>query len=272
VGLTPPENFTVQVDGHRIEGWYFAPEGLAPGQRAPVVLSIHGGPEWMYGGYFLPEFHILPSFGYGVLIANPVGSLGYGTRFQQDIRHDWVDRPAREVLACVDFAVEKGWADPERLAVMGGSFGGHLAAELTTQTDRFKAAAIDRMYPDHLTFWGTTDEKWFPEWEFGGRPWDPGAREIYERNSPWMRVDRVTTPTLISHGHLDYRCLAAGGQMWFSALQARGIPSRFIRFENEGHGIRHPGNQVFYQHQLLSWFETHLLEVDPANGDKPAHD
>jgi dipeptidyl aminopeptidase/acylaminoacyl peptidase len=272
VGLTEPEAFTVEVDGRTIEGWYFPPEGLIPGQPAPLVLSIHGGPEWMYGGYFLPEFHILPSFGYGVLIANPTGSLGYGIEFQQAIRHDWVDRPAREVLACVDWAIARGLADPQGLAVMGGSFGGLLTAELTTQTGRFQAAAIDRMYPDQITFWGTTDEKWFPEWEFGGKPWDPGAREIYERNSPWLRVDRVNTPTLISQGHLDYRCLAAGGQMWFSALKARGVPTRFIRFENEGHGLRDPRNQVFYQHQLLGWFETHLLPVDETHGDILPHD
>jgi dipeptidyl aminopeptidase/acylaminoacyl peptidase len=272
VGLTQPENFRVTVDGQEIEGWYFLPDGLEEGQKAPVVLSIHGGPEWMYGGYFLPEFHILPSFGYAVIIANPVGSMGYGFEFQAAIRGDWVDRPTREVEACLDWAVTQGWADPELMAVMGGSYGGLLAVELTTRSNRFRAAAVDRMYPDQTTFWGTTDEKWFPEWEFGGRPWEDGARETYERNSPWLRVDRVTTPTLVSHGQLDYRCLAAGGQMWFSALRARGVPSRFIRFENEGHGIKDPGNQVFYQHQLMNWFETYLLGVEEDTGDLPVHD
>ena len=272
VGLTVPENFRIEVDGKEIEGWFFKPDGLEDDQRVPVVLSIHGGPEWMYGGYFLPEFHILTSFGYGVVIANPVGSLGYGLEFQADIQGDWVDRPAREVLACLDQAIAEGWADPDRLAVMGGSFGGHLAAELTTQTDRFRAAAIDRMYPDQITFWGTTDEKWFPEWEFGGRPWDPGVREIYQRNSPWLRVHHVKTPTLISQGHMDFRCLAAGGQMWFTALKARGVPARFIRFENEGHGIKDPRNQVFYQHQLLGWFEAYVLEVEENNGETSFHD
>ena len=77
-----------------------------------------------------------------------------------------------------------GWADPDRLAVIGGSYGGHLGAALTTRTDRFRAAALDRMFPETMAFWGTTDEKWFPEWEFGGRPWEPEAREIYRRNSP----------------------------------------------------------------------------------------
>jgi len=258
--LTEPERFTVTVDGREIEGWFFKPADLAPDQTVPVVLSIHGGPEWMYGGYFLPEFHILPRFGYGVIIANPTGSMGYGTEFMAGIRHDWVDRPGRELMACVDLAIEQGWADPDRLAVMGGSYGGHLGAALTTQSDRFRAAALDRMYPETRTFWGTTDEKWFPEWEFGGKPWEPDAREIYRRNSPWEMVDKVTTPTLVSQGHRDFRCLAAGGQMWFSALQSRGVPSRFIRFETEGHGIRDARNRVFYQHQLLEWFDTHVLE------------
>jgi len=272
VGLTEPERFSVKVDGRRIEGWFFKPADLAPGQKAPLVLSIHGGPEWMYGGYFLPEFHVLPRFGYGVVIANPTGSLGYGTQFQADIRGDWVDRPGRELMACVDLAVSQGWADPERLAVMGGSYGGHLGAALTTQTDRFRAAALDRMFPDPVAFWGTTDEKWFPEWEFGGRPWDPDAAPVYRRNSPFAVVARVTTPTLVSHGGRDYRCLAAGGEMWFSALQALGVPSRYLRFQDEGHGLRDPRNQAFYLDELLGWFDRWVLGAPGENGTPPYHE
>ena len=267
--LIEPGHFTVEVDGRRIEGWTFLPSELSSGEQVPVVLSIHGGPEWMYGGYFLPEFHILPSFGYGVIIANPTGSIGYGFEFQKGIRGDWVDRPARELMACLDHAVAEGWADPERLAVMGGSYGGHLGAALTTQTDRFRAAALDRMHPDLVGFWGTTDEKWFAEWEFLGRPWEPEAREVYRRNSPMTFVDRVTTPTLVSQGMRDYRCLIAGGETWFSALQARGVPSRFLRFENEGHGIRNPASQAFYQEQLLEWFDRHVLGLDGAHDETP---
>ncbi len=259
VGLFEPEPFTVEVDGRSIEGWFFKPEHLDDGHKVPVVLSIHGGPEWMYGGYFLPEFHILPHFGYGVVMANPTGSMGYGADFRRGVRGDWVDRPGRELMACLDRAVAEGWADPDRLAVMGGSYGGHLGAALTTQSDRFRAAAVDRMYPELITFWGTTDEKWFPEWEFMGKPWEPAARKVYLRNSPFERVDRVNTPTLISQGMLDYRCLIAGGEIWFSALQSRGVPARFIRFENEGHGIRHPEDRVFYYNQLLDWFDEHVL-------------
>ncbi len=270
VGLTDPEPFSVQVEGRTIAGWFFKPADLEPGQTVPTVLSIHGGPEWMYGGYFLPEFHILPSFGYGVIIANPTGSMGYGFEFQNGVRGDWVDRPGRELLACVDYAIAQGWADPQALAVMGGSYGGHLAAELTTRTDRFKAAAVDRMFPDLTAFWGTTDEKWFPEWEFNGRPWEDQAKEVYLRNSPTTRVDKVTTPTLISQGMLDYRCLIAGAEMWFSSLQALGVPSRFIRFEQEGHGLRDPRDKVFYQHQLLEFFDHHVLGLQKGLNEASA--
>jgi len=259
VGLVEPEPFTVTVDGRTIEGWYFKPDLLADGQRVPTVLSIHGGPQWMYGGYFLPEFHILPHFGYGVVICNPTGSMGYGIEFMKQVRGDWTGRPAREVLACLDQAIAEGWADANRLAVIGGSYGGHLGAALTTQTTRFQAAAFDRMFPETIAFWGTTDEKWFPEWEFGGRPWEPGAREIYLRNSPYEEVAAVVTPTLLSQGMRDYRCLIAGAEMWFSALQALDVPTRFIRFENEGHGIKNPANLVFYHNQMLNWFDEHVL-------------
>ncbi|MBD3222363.1 prolyl oligopeptidase family serine peptidase [bacterium] len=260
VGLIEPEPFTVTVAGREIEGWVFLPPGHDDGQRWPSVLSIHGGPEWMYGGYFLPEFHVLPSFGYAVLAANPTGSTGYGRAFLEDIQGDWIGRPARELMAVVDHAIAEGWSDPDLLAVMGGSYGGHLAAALTTQTDRFRAAACDRMYPQTVAFWGATDEKWFPEWEFGGRPFDPAAAPIYAANDPFTRIARVRTPTLLSHGLHDHRCPEDGTIAWHSALTSLGVPSRLLRFHDESHGIRNVDNQVFYLHQLLAWFETHVLE------------
>ncbi len=264
VGLIEPQPFTVMVAGREIEGWVFLPPGHEDDQRWPTVLSIHGGPEWMYGGYFLPELHVLPSFGYAVLAANPTGSTGYGRAFLEDIQGDWIGRPARELMAVVDHAIVEGWSDPDLLAVMGGSYGGHLAAALTTQTDRFRAAACDRMYPQTVAFWGATDEKWFPEWEFGGRPFDPEAAPTYAANDPFARIARVRTPTLLSHGEHDHRCPEDGTIAWHSALTSLGVPSRLLRFHDESHGIRNVDNQVFYLHQLLAWFETYVLEqVNP---------
>ncbi len=258
-GLVEPRDFVITVDDREIHGWVFLPPDRAPGTRVPTVLSIHGGPEWMYGGYFLPEFQVLATFGYAVIAANPTGSTGYGRVFQDGVRGDWNGRPAHELLACVDWAVAQGWADPQALAVMGGSYGGYLAAVLTTMTDRFKAAACDRMYPELTGFWGTTDEKWFPEWEFGGRPFDPQARVAYHANSPFANVERVTTPTLISGGADDYRCPLSGSETWFSALQSLGVPSRLLRFTGEGHGLRVRTNQVFYLEQVLGWFNEFVL-------------
>ena len=86
-----------QLQQYDSEGWVFLPGEHVPGQGLPTVLSIHGGPEWMYGGAFLPEFHVLPTFGYTVLAANPTGSTGYGLSFMQDVRGDWIGRPAREL-------------------------------------------------------------------------------------------------------------------------------------------------------------------------------
>jgi dipeptidyl aminopeptidase/acylaminoacyl peptidase len=260
--LFQPKTFSVSVANRTVHGWYFLPEpdGEIPAshQPCPTVLSIHGGPEWMYGGYFLPEFHILPESGYAVLIANPTGSTGYGMEFQSAIRGDWVGKPAADLLACLDWAEAAGWADPNRWGVMGGSYGGHLTAALTTQTDRFRAAAVDRMTCDLVSFWATTDEKWFPEWEFLGRPFDPASREIYLQNSPASFLDRVVTPTLISHGMRDYRCLISQSETWFAGLAAREVPVRFLRFQQEAHGIRNRENLVYYWGELLTWFERYL--------------
>ena len=261
VGLIEPQRFEVAVEGRTIEGWVYLPEDHVPGRKLPTVLSIHGGPEWMYGGYFLPEFHVLPAFGYAVIAANPTGSTGYGRAFMNGVRGDWNGRPARELMAVLDYAEAEGWTDLDRTAVMGGSYGGHLAAALTTKTTQFRAAAVDRMYPQTEAFWGATDEKWFPEWEFGGRPFDPAARDIYRRNNPYGEVGEVRTPTLISHGLRDFRCPQDGSVGWYSALQALGVPSRLLRFHDEGHGLRGRANQVFYLDQLLAWFERWVLEA-----------
>jgi dipeptidyl aminopeptidase/acylaminoacyl peptidase len=218
----------------------------------------------MFGGAFLPEFHVLPSYGWAVLAANPTGSAGYGREFLQDVRGDRIGRPGDELLAVVDHAVAMGWSDPDLLAVMSGSHGshgGHLGAALTARTDRFAAAALDRIDPRPAVFWGATDEKWFPEWAFGGRPFDPGAGEIYARNDPFTRVDRVRTPTLVSLDVRDWRCPSDGGIAWFSALRSQGVPSRLLRFHHEGHGRRGRANQIFYLEQVLAWFERWVLEA-----------
>ena len=256
VKLFEPHPFTTVVEGRTIEGWYFLPDGWRRGDRAPTVLNVHGGPEWMYGGWWQHDFHILAEAGYAVLIANPTGSCGYGVEFRRAVRGDWTGAPVRDLMGCVDWAVAAGWADPDRLAVTGGSYGGYMAAWLTTRTDRFKAAAMDRMLSDLASFWGTTDEKWPPEWSWGGRPWEEAAREYYREASPLHHAGAVNTPTLISHGLRDYRCLVGQAESWFSALQARNVPSRLLRFAHEGHGVRGTDNQILLAREVLAWFDT----------------
>ena len=254
VRLFEPHAFATAVEGRTINGWYFLPAGAGRDRRAPTVLSIHGGPEWMYGGWWQHDFHILAEAGYAVLIANPTGSGGYGSEFRRAVRGDWTGAPARDLMGCVDWAVAAGWADPQRLALMGGSYGGYMAAWLTTRTDRFKAAAVDRMLSDLASFWGTTDEKWPPEWSWGGRPWDTDARDYYRDASPLHHAGTVTTPTLISHGLHDYRCLVGQAESWFSALQAQGVPARLLRFTDEGHGVKGTTNRIRLARETLDWF------------------
>ena len=225
------------------------PPDLLPGQRVPTVLCIHGGPEWMYGGYFLPEFHVLPRFGYAVLAANPTGSTGYGLAFQEAIRGDWVDRPAREVLACVDHAVAEGWADPERLAVMGGSYGGHLGAALTTQTDRFRAAAAGPHVSPDRGLLGDHRREVVSRVGIRG----PSLRSRRPRDlrpqHPFNQVDRVThaDPDQPRSARLPLPGQDGSARCWFSALQSlrrAGAPAALRR-----RGPRHPrirANQVFY--------------------------
>ena len=244
-------------DGTRLQGWLVRPAGLAAGTRAPLVLQIHGGPHGMYSPQLRFATQLLAARGYAVLLTNPRGSAGYGQAFADAIHGDWHTRPMADLERFVDRAVAMGVADPEKLAVMGGSYGGYMTNWLIGHTDRFAAAVSVAGLANLVSFFGTTDEQFFAEKEMAGPPWR--SREAYLENSPLWAAEHFSTPTMVIHGENDWRVRPEQGQQLFTALQKIGVPSVYVEFPGEQHGVSRPPHQVAYQRLVLEWFDHWLL-------------
>jgi dipeptidyl aminopeptidase/acylaminoacyl peptidase len=244
------------ADNLEIEGMLVKPVGYEQGKRYPTILQIHGGPYARFAYGFEGRAQIYAGHGYAVLMPNPRGSTGYGQKFAAANVRDWGGKDFQDLMAGVDHVVKLGVADPERLAVMGGSYGGFMTFWAVTQTDRFKAAIGHAGISDWYSFFGQSDIPGLMEYGFGGTPW--AARETYERWSPVRFVDRVKTPLMITHGEQDRRVPIAQAEQYYRALRRRGVPVVFVRYPRAGHGITEPNHLIDLLRRHVEWFDRHL--------------
>jgi dipeptidyl aminopeptidase/acylaminoacyl peptidase len=244
------------ADGLEIEGMLVKPVGYERGKKYPTILQIHGGPYARFAYGFEGRAQIFAGHGYAVLMPNPRGSVGYGHEFATANVKDWGGKDFQDLMAGVDEMIRQGLADPERLAVMGGSYGGFMTFWTITQTDRFKAAIGHAGISDWYSFHGQSDIPGLMEYGFGGTPW--AARETYERWSPVRFADRVKTPLMITHGEQDRRVPIAQAEQYYRALRKRGVPVQFVRYPREGHGITEPNHQIDLVRRQLEWFDKHV--------------
>ncbi|MFN7919582.1 MAG: S9 family peptidase [Bryobacteraceae bacterium] len=248
-------------DGINLDGLLTYPSGYERGKRVPLVLNIHGGPAGAFtlgfdGG---PGLYPIASFaakGYAVLRPNPRGSTGRGAAFRARVIADWGGMDYGDIMAGVDHVIAMGVADPDRMAVMGWSYGGYMTAWTVTQTARFKAAAIGAGITDHVSMYGTQDIPSLYEDYFGGPPWE--KPDVYRRSSPINFVNNVKTPTLIQHGEADARVPPSQAYEFHRALERRNVPTRMVVYPRQGHGVTEPKfvQQVMEEH--LAWVEKYL--------------
>ncbi|MFH1068242.1 MAG: prolyl oligopeptidase family serine peptidase, partial [Candidatus Glassbacteria bacterium] len=217
--------------GTTIHGLLFLPINFDPAKKYPLLVSIHGGPQQMFGRAFRHEYALFAGRGYVVFTCNPRGSTGYGQKFTDEIRGDWDGRVIEDLRRGVKYLLAKyAFIDPAAIAGFGGSFGGFVCNWLEGHNDdRLFAALISHAGDaDQWSGYGSTEELWFPEWEMHGAPWD--NPRLYDRLSPVRYAASFATPMLLTHGDLDWRVPVTGAEQMFTALQRRGVPSRFIRF------------------------------------------
>jgi len=269
VALARPEEFSYKgADGWDIQGWIMRPgphPGPPPqareGEKPPAILEIHGGPAAMYGWSFFYEFQLLAAHGYAVLFTNPRGSTGYGRAFSAAVNNDWGGKDFQDIMAGLDTAILKGWVDPDRLGIGGGSYGGYMTNWAVGHTDRFKAAVTMRCVSNMATMFGYSDVGWFLTVdEMGGAvPWK-NLDWLMER-SPITYVDQIKTPLLILHSDNDLRCPIEEAEQLFTALKFLGREVKMVRFEGQTHDLSrdgHPRSRMIRLRHVVGWFLRHI--------------
>lgn len=249
------------TDGIQVEGILTYPLDYEVGRRYPLVLSVHGGPAEKFSQSYFGQPDVYPyavwaSGGYAVLRANPRGSDGYGAEFRAANVADWDGGPYDDLMAGVDAVIEKGIADPERLCVVGWSYGGHMTANITTRTHRFKAAVVGAGPVNLTSQAGTSDLPDMIPAYMGGHPWE--RTEVYRRQSPVFAANRVKTPTLILHGTEDTRVSYSQAQEWHTALRAGGVDCELVAYPRSGHVVREPQLMRDLQTRTLAWVESRV--------------
>lgn len=269
--LTSLEEFWVDSsDGTRIQSFVVKPPNFNPNQKYPVLLLVHGGPEGEWGEEWSYRWNaqVFAGAGYLVVMPNPRGSFGYGQKFTEDIKDDWGGKPYDDVMAVTDHVTSLAYADQERMAAAGGSYGGYMMDWLLGHTQRFKALVSHAGVYDLRSWFGATEELWFPLWEFNGTPWD--NPESYEKWSPSNFVKDFHMPTLVIHGELDFRVPYTQGLQLFTALQLQKVPSKLLMFPDEGHWILKPQNSVLWYNTFLDWVREWVNKA-PAPAEAPVH-
>lgn len=259
--LSPGESIHYPgAGGVPVQAWVVKPASFDPQKRYPLLLLIHDGPQAAAMDRFDFQWNaqVFANAGFVVLLPNPRGSTGFGQSYVDAIHGDWGGRAYIDLMAGVEFMCKQPYVDGSRLGAAGGSFGGYMVNWIAGRTDRFKALVSHAGHYNFLSAYGTTDEPWSLEGEFGGTPWD--HPDAYQTWSPHGYAGQIRTPMLITHGELDSHVPISESQQLFAALQRRKIPSRFLWFPDEGREIARPGNSRLWYAAVLSWLRTYLLE------------
>ena len=258
--------FTIS-DGTRVQAWLM--HDPTRSGRKPLLLDIHGGPHnaWNAAADEIHLYHQeLVDRGWAILLVNPRGSDGYGEAFHDGARGAWGVADAQDFLEPLDQLVAEGFADPDRLAVAGYSYGGFMTCWLTGHDDRFAAAVAGGTVSDLVSMGGTSDDCHFlGVHELGGTHWQQPER--YAAMSPLTHVADVRTPTLLLHGATDLTCPVGQAQQWHTALRERGVPTRLVIYPDASHLFiltGPPSQRLDFNRRVLDWVERHTIRRAPA--------
>jgi dipeptidyl aminopeptidase/acylaminoacyl peptidase len=248
-------------DGLEVEGLLTYPVNYEPGKKVPLILNIHGGPTGVFSESFIGRSGLYPiavfaARGYAVLRPNPRGSGGYGQQFRFANYNDWGGRDYEDDQTGVDKVIAMGVADPDRLAIMGWSYGGFMTSWTITQTHRFKAAVIGAGVTNLWSFTGTADIPGFLPDYFGGEPWE--KFDNFQKHSPITYVKNVTTPTLLLHGEADVRVPTSQGYEYYHALKREGVTAKMVVYPRTPHGPQEPKFVLDIMQRHLDWVDKYV--------------
>ncbi len=250
------------ADKTKIQGFIIKPPAFDPAKKYPVKFLIHGGPQGAWGDSWSYRWNaeLFAANGYVVVMINPRGSTGYGLAFVDGVNGDWGGKPFTDLMQGLDYAEQHySFIDKSRECALGASYGGYMANWVLGHTDRFKCIVThDGMY-DPESAYGTTEELWFNEWEFKGKPWDyygrPDSENPYRKWAPMLSAKNFKTPTLVIHNQLDYRLDVSEGFQLFTTLQRLKVPSKMLYFPDEGHWVLKPQNSQLWWKTVNDWVD-----------------
>jgi dipeptidyl aminopeptidase/acylaminoacyl peptidase len=255
VDIRPAETMWVEgAGGAKIEVFIVKPHGFDPAKKYPLILNVHGGPQSQWMDSFRGDWQVYPGAGYVVAFPNPHGSTGYGQDFTAEISGDWGGMVFQDLMKVTDALAKLPYVDAGRMGAMGWSYGGYMMMWFEGHTNRFKAIAAMMGLFDLRSFYGGTEELWFPEWDLKGTPWESS---LYERWSPSNSVKNFGTPTLVITGERDFRVPYTQSLQFFTSLQRWNIPSRLIVYTNAGHWPSWYEMALYYTAHL-EWFQKYL--------------
>ncbi|HSR18202.1 MAG TPA: S9 family peptidase, partial [Ignavibacteriaceae bacterium] len=259
IEMNPVETFWSDgAEGAKVQSILVKPPFFDPKKKYPMIFLIHGGPQ----GNWSDEFHyrwnlqLFASKGYVVVAPNPRGSTGYGQKFTDEISKDWGGKVFTDLMNACDYALGNfSFIDKNNTFAAGASYGGYMIDWIEGHTGRFNALVSHDGVFNIESSYGTTEELWFPEWEFGGTPWE--SREIYEKWSPHRYIQNAKTPMLVIHSANDFRVAEEQGFQLFTSLQRLGIESKFLYFPDETHFVTKPQNSRLWWNTIFDWFNEH---------------
>lgn len=265
VALQTPEPFAISNgSGEEVPGWFLTPPSFQANGTTPLVVYVHGGPHLQYGNMLFHELQWLAAQGYVVAYANPRGSKGYGEAHTKAIKGDWGGPALADIEAVADEAIRRGYADPNKTAIMGGSYGGYLTAWAVGHTDRFACAIADRLVNDLPSMAGTCDFPWSHGTYYKGNAWNDPS-DLWH-HSPLAYAGQINTPLLLIHSDGDLRCPVSQAEELFAALRLQRKPVEFVRYPAEtSHGLSRNGPPDLRLDRLqrnLAWLDKYLKAGD----------
>lgn len=243
--------------GTDIQAWIVKPPKFESTKKWPAIVLIHGGPQGAWNDAFSYRWNMqmFASRGYVVFACNPRGSTGFGQQFTDDISSDWGGKVYEDIMKGVDYLANLPYIDAGRISAAGASYGGYMINWIEGHTDRFRCLVSHDGVYNTVSMYGSTEELWFPEWEFRGTPWT--NPDLYVQWSPSNFVKHFKTPMLVIHGELDYRVPVAEGFQLFTALQRMNVASKLLYFPDEGHWVLKPQNSRLWYKTVLDWIDQY---------------
>ena len=258
IDMQPLESFTFKgANDEDVQGFMVKPPGFDPNKKYPLKFLIHGGPQGAWGNEWTYRWNaelFAATGNYVVVMINFHGSTGYGQKFTDSISGDWGGKPYVDLMKGLDY-LEKTFPfiDKNREAALGASYGGYMANWLLGHTNRFKCIVSHDGTFNAESAYGTTEELWFMNWEFGGPPWK--KRDVYRKWSPHEYAQNFKMPTLVVHGQNDYRLDVSQGFDLFTTLQVLKVPSKMLYFPDEGHWVLKPQNSRLWYKTVNDWVD-----------------